>query len=284
MNLLSITGLNRNQLESIFNLADEIYMNEATDLLKGKLVVLIFPNSSVRTIISFKRGVQLLGGDTILFAADVLERREELADLAGYMNNWVDMAIIRYGSFDVIKRLSQYADFPVVNAMTSENHPCEIITDLYSLRKLRKNYTELKYVFVGPENNVCNSWINAARLLDLNLTQVCPDKYRSKLITDTDNSVRFSADLRKSIVKADIILTDSLPEHLRDKEYYNKYQITSDLMALSNKNALLNPCPPFFRGEEISADLIGSDYFVGYEFKSNLVPVQMAIMEFCLRN
>jgi ornithine carbamoyltransferase len=284
MNFLSISDLNRNQLESIFSLADEVYQSEKTDLLSNKLVMLIFPPSSVRTIISFKRGVQLMGGDTILFNTDVLERREELVDVAGYMNNWVDMAIIRHGSFDVIKKLSQYVSFPIVNAMTAKNHPCEIITDLYSLRKLRENYTELKYVFVGPENNVCNSWINAAKLLNLNLTQVCLDKYKSKLISNEDNSIRFSSDLKGSIAQADIILTDSLPESLRNKEYYDKYQITSDLLSTANANVLINPCPPFFRNEEISADLVGSDYFVGYEFKSNLVPVQSAIMEFCLIN
>ncbi len=284
MNLLSLVDLNRGQLESIFDLADELCERKQTDLLKDKLVVLMFPNSSVRTIVSFKRGVQLLGGDTISLTTDVLERREALVDLAGYLDNWVDMVIVRYGAFETVRELSTYAGFPVVNAMTAMNHPCEIIADLYSLRKLRRDYTDLKYVFVGPENNVCNSWINAARLLHLDLTQVCLPEYKSHLISDEDDSVKFATDLKESIAQADIILIDSLPDELRCKQYYDKYQITSELLATANENALLNPCPPFYRDEEISAELIDSRYFVGYEFKHNLLSVQQAIMAFCFRN
>lgn len=284
MNLLSIADLNADQLISIFDLTDAIHRNEKTNLLQGKLVTLIFPNSSVRTIISFERGVKLLGGDTLSFGKDVLERREELSDVAGYMNNWVDLAVIRYPSFEVLKKMSEFASFPIVNGMTSENHPCEVISDLYSLRKLRQNYLDLKYVLVGPENNVCNSWINAAKLLNLNFTQVCHSKYVSKLISGSDDSIRFSTDLRESIADADIVLTDSLPEGLRNQEYYDKYQITSELISTAGEHALLNPCPPFFRGEEISADLIGSRHFVGYEFKRGLLHVQQAIMAFCCQN
>lgn len=265
MNLLSIIDLGPEDIDSIFTLSRNIKDEEISQPLKGKTILLFFPESSIRTRITFEMAVKQLGGDLILFPPSSLDKKESLEDVAAYVENWVDAIIVRHPDINVIKSLADNCEIPVINAMTKENHPCEILSDLFSLSQLRPEYTNLNYLFVGEDGNICNSWKNAARVLNLNLTQICPP-----------------GDLEAALPSADILLCDSLPERLRNKEYISKYQITTDRMNRARPDALLNPCPPFFREEEVSNAVIDSPYFVGYEFKKNLLKVQKSIILFCM--
>jgi ornithine carbamoyltransferase len=163
--------------------------------------------------------------------------------------------------------------------MTSFNHPCEILSDVYSIRRLRSDYEHLTYTFVGGDGNIINSWKAAGRVLGLKINHVSLPEYR---IGEDSTTYAFFTDLDDALKGTDVVLTDPLPSALRNESYYNKYQITLDRMKSCKEGACLNPCPPFYRGEEVSTDVIDSDFFVGHDFKKNLIYVQQAIILYLL--
>ena len=273
--LIELKDLTREEIFQIFELTDKIQQGEYSQFLSGKTVVLFFPSSSIRTRVTFEKGINLLGGHTILFDSDVLEKKEKIEDVIGYLNNWADAIVVRHGDIELVKEIAKYAKVPVINAMTKVNHPCEILTDLYALSKIRKDYMEAEYLYVGPSSNIGWTWIEASDLLGFSITQCCPAGYEM----ESTNTVY---DIADAIMDKDIVLTDSLSkEQLQD---FKGFQITCELMDKANDNALLNPCPPFFRGEEVAEDVIGSKYFVGYDFKKTLLEVQQAILVFTMIN
>ncbi|MDD3243255.1 MAG: peptide transporter [Eubacteriales bacterium] len=270
---LDLTGLTPGALGELFALADRVKSGACSAALRGKYVVLFFPASSLRTRVSYERAVGQLGGQGILFPPETLDKREDLADVAGYLANWADAAVIRHPDLALLRRFATQAPFPVINAMTRTNHPCEILSDLYALSRLRKDFLQADYLFVGPPGNIAASWKEAADALGLHLRQCCPPGWELP-------GVPVSHSLREAIASADVVCTDSLPPAAR--EAFAPFRITRELMEQARPGALLNPCPPFFRGEEIAADAVQSDFFVGYSFKSCLAEIQAAVLLRCL--
>lgn len=162
---------------------------------------------------------------------------------------------------------------PVINAMTDVNHPCEILSDIYALSQIRENFIKDKFLFCGENGNIGMAWKEAAEVFGFELEQCCAKGY------EIDGLNTYN-DINKAIVGKDIICTDSLPAS--SIEAFKKCQVTKAVMDKANKGAVLNPCPPFYRGEEVSADVINSEYFVGYDFKKYLLAVQQAIIVYCL--
>ncbi len=268
---IRLTDFKREDLLEIFRIADSI--DEYSGFLSGKTVVMFFPATSIRTRVSFERGIYLLSGQSILFDPSALEKKEDIKDVCGYLQNWADAVIVRYKDIRLLETMSENMNVPVINALTDDNHPCEMMSDLYSLSKMRSNFLEDEYLFVGADGNIGRAWKEAAEAFGLKLTQCCPEKFRM-------SDVPYEDDLKKCIKRKDIICTDSIPPKLL--ENFKDYQITRKIMKNANINAVLNPCPPFYRDEEVSADVIDSEFFAGYEFKKNLLLIQQAIMIYCL--
>ena len=274
-NLIDLISIKKEDIFEIFHIADEIQEGKFKGFLNGKSIVLFFPNTSIRTRVTFEKGTYLLGGQPILFTPETLDKKEKLKDVCGYLNNWADALIVRHRNMDVIRELAQYSAVPIINAMTDINHPCEIISDMYSLSKIRADFTKDKYLFCGKSGNIGLSWKEAADILQFELSQCCPKGY------EIEGMPTFR-DIKEAVKGKDIICTDSLPtDILGDFEHY---QITKEIMDMANENAILNPCPPFYRGEEVSEDVIDSDYFVGYQFKRYLLEIQQAVVIYCLMN
>ncbi len=272
--LVFIDDFSKEEIYEIFRLADKFADGVSrVKHLEGKTVVLFFPESSIRTRVTFEKGIQELGGKTILFPPSALDKKEKIEDVIGYLENWVDAVVVRHSNIEVVKSMAKHARIPVINAMTSQNHPCEIITDLYALSKLYKDIEKKKFLFVGAKGNIGNSWKSASELLGFEFEQCCPVGYELE-------NIKFHTNIEDAISDKDIICTDSIPD--KAKEVFKEYQITFRHMEKANQGAILNPCPPFFRGEEVSEDVINSDYFVGYGFKKALVPVQQAILCYLL--
>lgn len=268
--LVFLEDFSKEEIYEIFKRADKFVENDYIgEPLQGKTVVLFFPESSIRTRVTFEKGIQELGGKTILFPPSALDKKEKIEDVMGYLENWVDAVVVRHSDIEVVKKMAQYAKIPVINAMTSKNHPCEIITDLYALSKIYKDIESKKFLFMGVNGNIGYSWKAASEIMGFELEQCCPFGYELEGIKTYTN-------IDDAILGKDIICTDSIPD--RAKEDFKGYQINLQHMEKANQGALLNTCPPFFRGEEVSEEVINSDYFVGYEFKKNLVPVQQAIL------
>jgi ornithine carbamoyltransferase len=267
--LIRLSDYTKDEILEIFRLADDLRLGKYADGLKGKTIVLFFPASSLRTRIAFEKGIHMLGGQPILFPPETLDKKEKLQDVAGYLDNWVDAAVIRHKNIAILDEISRYSSFPIINAMTDVNHPCEMLSDLYALSKRRSSFLEDQYLFCGSCGNIGLAWKEAAEVLHLSLTQSCPSGYEIP-------EVPVQHDLHTAIQGKDIICTDSLQASAVAD--FKQHQITAEIMSLANKGAVLNPCPPFYRGEEVSEDAIDSHYFVGYAFKGHLLEVQQAVL------
>ena len=274
-NLVDLPNIDKEDIFEIFHIADKIQEGEFKGFLNGKSIVLFFPNTSIRTRVTFEKGIYLLGGQPILFPTETLDKKEKLEDVCRYLNNWADAVIVRHRNMDVLREFVRYSTVPVINAMTDMNHPCEIISDMYSLSKIRVDLTKDKYLYCGKSGNIGLSWKEAANVMGFELAQCCPKGYEME-------GVQVFRDIKEAVKGKDVICTDSLPANILGD--FEHYQITKEIMDMANENALLNPCPPFYRGEEVSEDVIDSDYFVGYHFKKYLLEVQQAIMIYCLMN
>lgn len=272
-NLLRLTDLQASDVYEIFHIADEIGMGKYEGFLNGKSVILFFPETSIRTRVTFEKGIYLLGGQSIRFPSDTLDKKEELWDVFGYLNNWADIVIIRHKDIRLLEEAGQYANVPVINAMTDQNHPCEILSDLYSLSKIREDFIGDKYLFCGKSGNIGLAWREASKVMGFELSQCCGIGYEME-------DVQVYHDIETAVKGKDIICTDSLSAEERND--FKGCQVTKRVMDMANRNALLNPCPPFYRGEEVSEDAIQSDYFVGYAFKKSLLVVQQAVMVWCM--
>jgi ornithine carbamoyltransferase len=278
MDFLSLEALDLKAVNKIFEMADQL-RNQSEMLLEGKTFALFFPESSIRTRLSFEKGIKTLGGACIVFPPSSLDKREALMDVSNYIGNWADAIVVRHQEYDKVCELAKGSNVPIINGMTSNNHPCEILSDLYSISRLREDYLKLTYTFVGGDGNILNSWIAAADLFGFTLNHVSIEEYKVK---ENSASYQFFTSLEAVLEVSDIVLTDPLPKELRVDAYYKKYQITLDRMKQCRSKSMLNPCPPFYRGEEVSEDVIESEYFVGYKFKENLIYVQQAIILYCL--
>ena len=272
-NLVRLTDYSVSDIYDVFNIADEIQKGKYKDFLKGKSVVLFFPNSSIRTRVTFEKGIYLLGGQPILFPSETLDKKEDLRDVCGYLNNWADMVIVRHKDINLVEKMAELMTVPVINAMTDINHPCEVLTDMYALSKIRSDFTNDKFLFCGKNGNIGLAWKEASAVMGFDLEQCCPNGYEIDGIVTYNN-------IYDAIVSKDIVCTDSLSSDILDD--FKECQLTLKAMKMANEGALLNPCPPFYRGEEVSADVIDSQYFVGYEFKKHLLEVHQAVMIYCL--
>ena len=267
--LIRLSNYNKEDVEKIFDIADELQEGKYNDFLKGKTIVMFFPESSIRTRVTFEKGIYLLGGQSIIFPPETLDKKEKAQDVIGYLNNWVDGVIVRYKDIEKLDEMNRYSTFPIINAMTDINHPCEMLSDMYALSKIREDFTRDKFLFVGGIGNIGLAWKEAAELMGFSLTQCSPVKYKMP-------GVNHIVDLKSAIVGKDIICTDPLgPGMLKD---FHNHQVTLEIMKNANDNAILNPCPPFYRGEEVSSEIVESKYFVGYKFKKYLLEIQQAII------
>ncbi len=265
MHFLSISELTRTQLDRIFSIADKIREGDDRKYLKNKTALLFFPESSIRTRVTFEKAVNDMGGQSILFPPESLDKREDLRDAAAYLSNWADLIIIRHRDEKLVQSFASTCRTPVINGMTSLNHPCEILSDFYGISRLRPNASSLRYSYVGAEGNIFQSWQNLSALAGFQLNHINREGAIEEVLRETD-----------------VLLTDSLPEELRTPAYYENFGITKERIELMPENGLFNPCPPFFRGEELSEESLKNHRFVGYDFKKNLSHVQKALMIYCL--
>lgn len=288
--LISLKDISREEIIRLLDFADKIkekhIKGEKYEPLKGKTVITAFPATSLRTRISFETGIFQLGANSINMQID-FEAKEPLEDKVGYLNCWIDYLVIRYPKQYIIEDIAKNSKFSVINAMSKESHPCEILSDLQTVRERRGELKNLKFAFVGEGANISNTWFEAAAKLDLNITQVCPKGYEINeeifkyAKENSKGDINITNDIENGLKHTDIILTDGWPVSEKDKEDFDKflpYQIDMKKLQLANKNCIVNPCPPFTRGHEVSDEVIRSNNFIGYNAKENLLHMQKAIL------
>lgn len=271
--LLRLTDFTKEEILEIFKIADALQMGGYAGFLQGKTVVMFFPSTSIRTRVTFEKGIVQLKGQPILFPLEALDKKEEIKDVAGYLGNWADVIIVRHNDIRIMEDLDTYSGVPVINAMTDINHPCEMIGDMYSLSKIRRDFLKDNYLFCGGKGNIGLAFQEASKVMGFLLSQCCPKGF------EMEDVVTYH-DVETAVKGKDIICTDSIPGE--DLEAFKGYEITEALMKKANMGAILNPCPPFYRNEEVSDRVIESGYFVGYGFKKYLLEIQQAVIIYCL--
>jgi Ornithine carbamoyltransferase len=176
-NFIQLSDFTKEDTQQIFKITSDIELGGYRNGLKNQAVVLFFPEASIRMKVTLEKGIHMLGGQSILFPSETLDKKECTKDVIGYLNNWADCIVVRHPDLLLLYEMEKHAEVPIINGMTKVNHPCEILTDLYTLSKLKANYLDLSYTYIGPDGNIGRTWAEASKVLGLNFIQCCPAGY-----------------------------------------------------------------------------------------------------------
>ncbi|MDH7802761.1 MULTISPECIES: ornithine carbamoyltransferase [unclassified Rhizobium] len=260
------------------SLAEEWSKAATPQLLKGKRVGLIVDDTGWRNTAAFDLGIQAMGGICVTVPIS-FNGREEIADLAGYLDNWFDLVISRTKELSTLRALAAEMRAPVINARTKSNHPCETLGDLAYIKSVRGRIDGLKVVGVAPDANILRSWVEASISLPLQVTQVYPDQWHVTDAALINPNFRASSDMAE-LLDADVVITDSWPagsdHHLID------YRISASLLDRMRPDVIFLPCPPVTRGQEVTADAMAHPACHSRAAKAFLLHAQNALMEFLL--
>lgn len=296
--LLAITDLSTSEIYDLFELAGDIKKRTAEDRsyapLRNKTLAMVFQKPSARTRISFETGMYQLGGHAIyLGPGDIgMGMRESTADIARVLSRYNDGIMARLFNHSDILELAEYSAVPVINGLTDLLHPCQILSDLFTILERRGILEDLHVTYVGDGNNIANSWLNAASRLPFYLTISVPEGYDPdyEIFTAAVNSpggsdrVKIERDPQKAVRDADVIYTDvwasmgqedELPG--RRKVFYN-YQLNSSLLKYAGKNPCIMHCLPAHRGEEITGEVIDGESSIVFDQAENRLHLQKAIL------
>ncbi len=249
--------------------------------LNGARIGLIAELPGWRNPTALSLGVAEMGGSCVSVTAG-LEGAEMLEDLAAYMDNWFDLLAVRTPSLQKLRHFADALNAPVVNLRTNDNHPCEILGDLAFVLSQRGTWDDLTIAMVGPAANIAQSWLEAARVLPINVVQVttaecafAPD--------DLPDRMSVSADPRV-IEEADMIVTDCWPNGLspEQKHEIGAFRITGDMLDRARSDVLFVPCPPVTRGEEVSESAMAHPRCLATMAKAYLMHAQNAFVEVAL--
>lgn len=261
--------------------------------LHDRTLAMVFEKHSTRTRVSFEAGMHQLGGSVItLMTRDTqLGRGEPIEDVARVITRMVDIVMIRTFEQDIIERFASHSRVPVINGLTNEYHPCQIMGDIYTFIERRGDIHGKTVAWIGDSNNVCNTWLQAAELLDFNVHVSTPPGYEVEPeragLYGTDHYEEFE-DPMEAVKDADLITTDVWTsmgfenEDAERKRDFEDWQVDGDMMRAAGKNALFMHCLPAHRGEEVAAEVIDGPQSVVWDEAENRLHTQKALMEFLL--
>ena len=262
------------------------------ETLPGKILAMIFEKSSTRTRVSFEAGISHLGGKAIFLTPEntQLGRGEPIEDSARVISSMVDLVVIRTFEHEIAVRFANYSSVPVINALTNMYHPCQLLADMLTYQEHKGEISGKKVCWLGDGNNMCHSYINAAKQFDFELTICCPSEYKpdGTLLQKNKERVQLISDPNDAIENADLVVTDVWAsmgqEHETDnrKRKFQKYQLNKSLLSYASSDALYLHCLPAHRGEEISAELLDAPDTVIWEAAENRLHSQKALMELLL--
>ena len=293
---LSLLDLSADELKQLLQRAIELKKlhraGEIYEPLKNKVLAMIFEKSSTRTRVSFEAGMAQLGGHAMFLSPrdTQLGRGEPIEDTARVLSSMVDIIMVRTFEHEIIEKLAEYSSVPVINGLTDWVHPCQLLADMQTWMEHRGDIAGHTVTYVGDGNNMCHSYINAARLLDFKLRIACPEGYDpdADLLNAASDRVSIIRDPKQACTGTDLIVTDvwasmgQEEEQKQREQDFNQYQVTEELMALANKDAIFMHCLPAHRGEEVSADVIDGTQSVVWDEAENRLHAQKALLEFLL--
>ena len=253
---------------------------------------MIFEKSSTRTRVSFEAGMAQLGGQAIFLSSNdtQLGRGEPITDSARVISSMVDIVMIRTFSHTQVEEFAAHSKVPVINALTDDYHPCQLLADVQTFVEHRGSIKGKTVTWVGDGNNMCHSFINAARQFDFKLNIACPDGYlpNAQLMANNADRVQFIQDPKRAVIGSHLVVTDTWASMGQEDEKkaraasFKNYQVNPALMNLADPEALFMHCLPAYRGLEISHDMFNDPRSVVFDEAENRLHAQKALMEFLL--
>ncbi|MCL1925658.1 MAG: ornithine carbamoyltransferase [Syntrophorhabdaceae bacterium] len=261
--------------------------------LAGKSLAMIFQKASTRTRVSFEAGMHRLGGHAIFMSPEDTQigRGEPIRDTARVLSRYVDAVMIRTFAHTIATELAEAASVPVVNGLTDDHHPCQILADLMTAKEHGKDLRKMRVAFIGDGNNVANSWVEAAHVLGFRFIVACPPGYEPNAVIVKEaeavgrGDVRIVRDPREAAENADVLYTDvwmsmgQESERKRRLAAFKDYRIDAELLRCASRSAIVMHCLPAHRGEEITEEVIEGPRSVVFDEAENRMHIQMAILE-----
>jgi ornithine carbamoyltransferase len=261
--------------------------------LQDRTLVMIFEKASTRTRLSFEAGMHQLGGTAIyLNTRDTqLGRGEPVEDAAQVISRMCDAVMIRTFEQEIIERFARNSRVPVINGLTNEYHPCQILADIFTYVERRGSIEGATVAWIGDSNNVCNTWLQAAEILGFNVHVSTPPGYEVEPeragLYGTDHYEQF-ADPMEAARGADLVTTDVWTsmgfeaENEARRRAFQDWQVDPEMMRVAAPGALFMHCLPAHRGEEVSAEVIDGPQSVVWEEAANRMHTQKALLEYLL--
>ena len=295
--LLALSDFSSQQLWALLNRALELKAQRRQGTLHqqlaGRAICLLFEKPSTRTRVSFEAAMYGLGGQVIFMSAkeSQLGRGEPLKDTARVLSRYVDAIVVRTFGQEVVTELAEYASVPVINALTDLHHPCQVLSDLMTVIELKKELPTLKTVWIGDGNNMANSWIDAASVLNLPLTLACPEGFDphpgilAKAKSRSSAAIEVLRDPHQAIAGADVINVDVWASMGKEAEQeariarFQSFQLDQAMLAKAKPDAVVLHCLPAHRGEEITEEVLEGPQSVVFDQAENKMHMHKAILE-----
>lgn len=298
---LSLADLSRSEMDALLKRSLVLKRRWKKSLvdspLAGKSLGLIFDKPSTRTRVSFEVAMTQLGGHPVYLdpGTTQIKRGEPIADSARVLSRYLDGVVIRTFDQATVEEWGRWSSVPVINGLTDLLHPCQVFCDLLTIIEKRGNYKGLKIAYIGDGNNIANTWVQAAALLDIALSLACPRGYQpnAKFLAEATRGrkarIELTRDPRQAIQGSDVVYTDvwaSMGQEKERKERHKRfqgYQVNTALLRRAKRGALVMHCLPAHAGEEISSEVLEGPQSVVFDQAENRLHGQKAILEWLLK-
>ncbi|WP_428036443.1 ornithine carbamoyltransferase [Amphritea sp.] len=293
---LTLLDLTPDELNKLIRRAIELKQirnnGEIYEPLSNQVMAMIFEKSSTRTRVSFEAGMAHLGGHALFLSSrdTQLGRGEPIEDSAKVISSMCDVVMIRTFEHDIVETFAAHSRVPVINALTDDYHPCQLLADMQTFLEHRGDIKGKTVSWIGDGNNMCNSYINAARQFDFKLQIACPEGFdpNPQLVAANSDRVTIFRTPEEAVNGSDLVVTDvwasmgQEDEQKQREREFKGYQVTPELMDLANPDALFMHCLPAHRGEEVSAEMMDDPRSVVFDEAENRLHAQKALLEFLL--
>jgi len=294
---LTLTDLTKAELVAVIDRAIELKAAHKAGSepkpMAGKVLGMIFEKASTRTRVSFEAGACQLGGSAIFLSPDdtQLGRGEPVEDTARVLSRMVDIVMIRTFGHDKIERFAEYASVPVINALTDDFHPCQLLADIQTFVEHRGSMQGKVVAWVGDGNNMTNSYINAAAMMDFELRMAIPEGYEpnAELMKKHSDRVTLTRSPKEAVAGAHMVVTDTWASMGQETERQQRlkafagYQVDHELLSHAADDVLFMHCLPAYRGMEVTNEVMEDPKVsVIWDEAENRLHAQKALMEFLL--
>ena len=289
--LISIADLTSDDIQNLIETAIELKQSGKKPLLEGKILALIFEKPSLRTRVSFDVAMNQLGGHALMLSpAEVgLGEREPIADVARVLSRYVDGIVARTFAHQSVVLLARYATVPLINGLTDEEHPCQVLSDLLTIHEKKGGLEGLTITYIGDANNVANSLLLACSLMGMEFRIASPKGYgpKEKVLAQAEKSggqILLTEDAKQAVEDADVLYTDvwtsmgQEAEAERRRASFAGYQVNQELLSLAKREVIFMHPLPAHHGEEIAEGLLESPQSVVFDQAESRLHMQKAIL------